>query len=183
MQFIDSSGRVWPITIDFPDISRIKREADVDLLTDAGMARVSQLKTIEDYELLANVLYIVCSDQADRYGVTDEQFGRLASQQFADIMRAFNGALADFFRRVGRGPMARMIETAMTMQTTQEARLNDALPQTTLERLLNKSTSITLLQLESEVSQSESEMDAILGGESTSLPHSAESATPSSDEA
>lgn len=162
-QFTDREGRAWPLEIDFPDVTRIKNVTGVDLLLQEDMVRLGKLENSDDYALLVNVLYVAWSGQAEQYGVTDEQFGRLACKRFEDVVRAFNEALADFFRRVGRGPMARMLQTAMAMSAQQTAKIDEQLDQTTIERLLTKSLAITERQRDEQLSQAEHELDVILG--------------------
>lgn len=169
-QFIDRDGRYWPLEIDFPDVSRIKKEVGVDLMTEEGLARLSSLKGIEDYETAAKVLYLAWSEACDKHGVTDEQFGRLVSKHFVEAVGAFNEALCDFFHRVGMRPMARMIEAAMALQPEATKRMDEQFCPSTCERLLTKSMRVEEKRIELQLAEGESLIDQILGTEPMNSP-------------
>lgn len=162
-QFTDRDKRDWPLALDFPDVSRIKKATELDLLAKDDLAKMS-----DDLSLLVDVMYVAWKPLADARELSDEDFGRLVSHCFEGAARAFNEALADFFLRVGRRPMAQMIRAAMELGTAQVQRIEEKLDPSTLRRLLTRSMQVTEKQLDLEIAKAEAEMDAILGSESSS---------------
>jgi hypothetical protein len=176
-KFTDADDREWPLTLDFPDVSRIKKLTNVDLLSNDDLTRCTG-----DLMLMVDVMYAGWKELADEREVTDEAFGRLVSHSFEASVQAFNEALADFFHRIGRGPMATLIRKGMELAPTQTKQLAAKLAPNTLDRLLKKSLRVTELEIDSELAKAEAEMDAILGNEFTSLEQSSASPILSGDE-
>ena len=176
-QFTDAESRDWPLVIDFPDISRIKKRTGIDLLSKDGMANCT-----DDLTLLVDVMYVAWQELAEQRNIDDESFGRLVSHHFAPAVQAFNEALADFFHRIGRGPMAATIRTAMRLAPQQAKTIEKKLDQNTLERLLTKSMRVTELEMETELAKAEAAMDTILGDEPANSEPSSESGTSSPPE-
>ena len=103
--FKDNLGRTWPIEVHVTSVRRVRDLVGVDLLslgtTDGGL----YAKLAEDPVLLCNVLYVLCRDEADHRGVTDEEFGKgLAGQAIDDATAALLEELTAFFQFRGTGP-------------------------------------------------------------------------------
>lgn len=96
--FKDKENRAWAVEINVAAIRSVKKETGVDLfrLTDAGLKGLGEL--LADPVAFVDVLYVLCRDQCEAKGLSDEQFGRAFSgdtiQQAAD---AFVDAVVDFF--------------------------------------------------------------------------------------
>ena len=78
-RFVDNANRTWEIAINVATVKRIRGLLDVDLysLVDDGFKSLSAL--VSDPVNLADVLFCLCKEQADRLDVTDEDFGRALS--------------------------------------------------------------------------------------------------------
>ena len=91
--FIDNQKREWNLYIDIPIARKIRTVLDVDILDiQEGLTAVS-----EDPILLCDVLYMLCQEQAESLGVSDEQFGQaLVGEAIESACSAFVEALMDF---------------------------------------------------------------------------------------
>lgn len=88
--FTDNLGRVWTLTINVSQDKRCRALAGVNLfaLVERDTAPLAGL--LADPVKLADVLYVLCKDQADAAKVTDEDFGRgLAGDTFRLAADAF----------------------------------------------------------------------------------------------
>jgi hypothetical protein len=96
--FVANDQRTWEIAINVAAIKRVRGLLRIDLyaLVDDGFQSLGKL--VSDPVTLADVLYGLCKDQADKLGVTDEEFGRaLAGDAIARAADAFVEELIDFF--------------------------------------------------------------------------------------
>lgn len=71
--FNDKTGREWSIDLSFGLWRKIKAEAGVDLL-DVAMPDGKSLEQLARLEVLAEVLWHYCAEQAAAAGITKEQF-------------------------------------------------------------------------------------------------------------
>ena len=101
--FRDNDGRSWDLTLNIYAVKQVRDVLGVDLLDPSGSPKGENAddcllrKLIADPVLLVDVLYVVCRDQAEKAGVTDEQFGRaMAGDAIDEATRAFLEELADF---------------------------------------------------------------------------------------
>ena len=114
--FKDANSREWTITLDAPTILRI-RSATCDVpnckhLQGCGCTGVdlgdmtgeTQQQLRRDVVLLVNTLYLLCQPEAQRQGITDEQFGAcLVGDAIERATIAMDEAIAVFFQA---GPRA-----------------------------------------------------------------------------
>lgn len=93
--FKDNAGRTWTVSVDVSAIRRVRTALGVNL-TSADFAEVLQ-KILADPVLLCDVLYVVAKPEADRAGITDEEFGRaMAGDAIEVATQAFLEELANF---------------------------------------------------------------------------------------
>jgi hypothetical protein len=96
--FVDNAKRTWEISINVTAVKRIRGLLGIDLyaLVDDGFKSLSKL--VSDPVTLADVLYCLCKDQAEKQSITDEEFGRaLAGDAITLAADAFVEELIDFF--------------------------------------------------------------------------------------
>jgi len=91
--FQDNQGRTWTITATPPGLRRVRDLLGIDL-TVSGQAGFREFnKLADDPMLLVNTLYVLCQEQADAAGVSDEEFGQsLVGYAIEDATRAMLGA-------------------------------------------------------------------------------------------
>jgi hypothetical protein len=126
--FADTLGRTWYVAINVATIRRVRAALDVDLyqLVDDGMQELGKL--VSDPVRLADVLYVLCKEDADAKSISDEDFGRaLGGDAITSAAEALVEELVDFFpdersraalRRViaaGRQVRTKLLDHAETM--------------------------------------------------------------------
>ena len=101
-QFTDNAARAWKIELNVWAVKRVRDLLHVDLLDlDGGAAEEPGkgllFRLIADPVLLVDVVYVVCREQAETLGITDEKFGRaMAGDAIDGATKAFLEELADF---------------------------------------------------------------------------------------
>lgn len=96
--FTDNAGRTWDIIINVASIKRVRGVLGIDLyaLIDDGCKPLGEL--VADPVRLADVLYCLCKEEAEKKGVSDEDFGRsLYGDAILRAADAFLEELIDFF--------------------------------------------------------------------------------------
>ncbi len=93
--FRDNAGRSWLVAIDVAAIKRVRALLTYDLLTVLDGKGAAPLTS--DPVVLVDVLYVLCKPEADRLGVSDEEFGRaLGGDALREATDAFVEALIAF---------------------------------------------------------------------------------------
>ena len=116
--FVDNSRRTWEIAINVAAVKRIRGLLGIDLyaLVDDGFKSLSKL--VSDPVTLADVLYCLCKDQAEKQSISDEEFGRaLAGDAITQAADAFVEELIDFFPDArARASLRKAIEAGKTVR-------------------------------------------------------------------
>ena len=98
--FKDTAGREWSLALNVYAVKKVRDLLSLDLLDLGGSDKPGDgllFRLIADPVLLVDLLYVVCKDQADKEGVTDEQFGQAMSGDVIDAAsKAFLEELPDF---------------------------------------------------------------------------------------
>lgn len=118
--FRDNAGRAWAVVVNVATVKRVRALAGVDLygLVDDRFKGLGKL--LADPVTLVDVLYVIVKDEADKAGVTDEQFGAaMAGDAIQSAADAFTEALFDFFPdpRVRAG-LRKIAEAGKTLRAT-----------------------------------------------------------------
>ncbi len=108
--FKDAHNREWTIKLDAPTILRVRSatcdEPNCKHLQGVGCTGVDladlegkvQLRLRRDVVLLVNTLYLLCQPEAQKQGISDEQFGAsLVGDAIRRATIAMDEAIADFF--------------------------------------------------------------------------------------
>jgi len=115
--FTDATGRNWTITINVAALKKVKALVGVNLLEllDNNLEGLSEL--LSDVVKLVDILYVLCKDQADALGVSDEDFGRaLGGDSLEQAVDAFLEELVDFFpNRRAREALRKMLSKGKTI--------------------------------------------------------------------
>ena len=98
--FRDTAGRSWNLALNVYAVKKVRDLLNVDLLDLGGEDKPEKgllFRMVSDPILLVDLLYVVCQDQAEQSGVTDEQFGQAMAGDVIDLAtKAFLEELADF---------------------------------------------------------------------------------------
>lgn len=97
--FVDSNNRTWVIQIHVAAVKRLRALVNVDLyaLLEDGTSSLGRL--LGDPVQLCDVLYVLCKDQADAAGISDEDFGRgMRGDAIERASKAFVEEFCDFFQ-------------------------------------------------------------------------------------
>ncbi len=117
--FSDNLGRTWYVAVNVTTIRRVRAALDVDLyqLVDDGMQALGRL--VADPVRLADVLYVLCKDDADAKNISDEDFGRaLAGDAITSAAEALVEELIDFFPdERSRAALRRVIAAGREVRT------------------------------------------------------------------
>ena len=143
--FVDNSRRTWEVTINVAAVKRIRGLLGIDLyaLVDDGFKSLSKL--VSDPVTLADVLYCLCKDQAERQSITDEDFGRaLAGDVITQAADAFVEELIDFFPDArARASLRKAIEAGKAVREKvlnhAEKILDSIDPETEAQKWINSS--------------------------------------------
>ena len=117
-QFCDSQGRPWKVELTLGSMKRVKGIAGVNLLEPMPLTKdaleegeqplMTQLEM--DPILLIDVIYALCSPQAEKAKVSDAEFGEaITPEVFPLASDAFWLEYEHFFLQLGRKPVATMI--------------------------------------------------------------------------
>ncbi|HPD17393.1 MAG TPA: hypothetical protein PLE19_20845 [Planctomycetota bacterium] len=132
--FTDTAGRTWTITLTIDAAKRVKSLLDVNLLElEAGdPPLLTRLGT--DVILLCDVIFALVKPQADAAGVSDQEFGAaLGGDAVLAAQTAFYEELVDFFRKLGRGDLAKAVDAQRRMIDLAVARIETRLDKLDLE--------------------------------------------------
>jgi hypothetical protein len=126
--FKDNKGRTWAIEINVWAVKRVRGLLNVNLtgLVDDGFEKLAEL--MKDTVAVIDVIYVLCKDEADKAGVSDEDFGRaMYGDALAHAKDAFLEELTDFFedRRIREGlrkvlSLSRSLQDQMMEKMTEQ---------------------------------------------------------------
>ena len=140
--FKDNAGRTWTVAVNVATVRQVRALLNVDLLDIAGGKLIDRL--VSDPILLVDVIYAVCKTEADRLGVSDEDFGRAMG---GDVIEAATSALLeetiDFFpnrrdRERAKRVLASLNKWMEKVQDTLDLKASDEKIQEKLQAALNK---------------------------------------------
>lgn len=134
--FKDSAGREWSISVNVAAVKRVRTLAGVDLL---GLLDPSSgtAEKLSDPVTLGDVLYAAVQPQAERLGVTDEQFGEsLAGDAIHDATQALIDEIVDFSPNPrGRAAMQKVRDAARVVTDRALTMIEAAVEGKTTEQL------------------------------------------------
>ena len=169
--FKDNEGREWQVAVNVATVKRVRDLTGTDLLTALDGKLFEQL--VSDPVLLCDVVYALCKPQADKAGVTDEEFGRgMGGDAIDNAVSALLPELVDFFPSPRRAILKKALEKlrkleAMTLDAASKALDSDA-----LEKLMKQELDATSIE---EFVRRELKKQKSAGGTSTASPGQSES--------
>ena len=132
--FTDNAGRTWTIALTIDAAKRVRGLLNVNLLEpEAGdPPLLTRLGT--DVILLCDVIFALVKPQADAAGVSDQEFAAaLGGDVVLAAQTAFYEELVDFFRKLGRGDLAKAVDAQRRMIDLAVARIETRLDRLDLE--------------------------------------------------
>ena len=117
--FTDNKGRTWTLEVTVATVKRVRALCKVDLnsIVELDKNNKPSAELLErlssDPVLLVDVLYAVCKPQADKLGVTDEDFGEaMAGDAIEYATSALLEEVINFFPESKRMVMQRILSAS-----------------------------------------------------------------------
>ena len=117
--FTDNKGRTWSLEVTVATVKRVRALCKVDLYSivelDKNNKPSAELleRLSSDPVLLVDVLFAVCKPQADKLGITDEDFGEaMAGDAIEHATNALLEEIIDFFPEAKRVVMQRILSAS-----------------------------------------------------------------------
>ena len=117
--FTDNKGRTWEIEVTVATVKRVRGLCKVDLnsIVELDKNNKPSAELLErlssDPVLLVDVLYAVCKPQADKLGITDEDFGEaMAGDTIEHATTALLEEVIDFFPEAKRLVMRKILSAS-----------------------------------------------------------------------
>ena len=117
--FTDNKGRTWTLEVTVATVKRVRALCSVDLnsIVELDKNNKPSAELLErlssDPVLLVDVLYAVCKPQADKLGITDEDFGEaMAGDAIEYATSALLEEIIDFFPEVKRLVMRKILSAS-----------------------------------------------------------------------
>lgn len=158
MTWLDNEKRIWSCRPTIGDLKRLKA-AGVDIADPKGFEKIFA-STLDQIEMLAELM----RPQWEAHKLIYEQFVEIMIEsegRLQEIQQAFICGLTDFFRRVGEGHTAAIVEKAwQAAQKGNEAKLKRA-QSPAIDSLIEK----VIEREEREFAKAVSETEAALSGE------------------
>jgi hypothetical protein len=122
-KFKDNQGRTWNVAIDGGKLKTVRDVLGVHLAAGGEAGAEALAALARDPARLVDTLYLLCRDQAERAGVSDEQFGRsLLGDAIDRAVEALLAALREFFPREKAETVGRFAEREAELRTEAERR-------------------------------------------------------------
>ena len=114
--FADNAGRTWAVQVNVDTIKRVQGLLGVNLLDVVDGDLIERL--VADPVLVCDVVYVVCKPEADKQGVSDEEFGRaMAGDAIHNAAEALLAEIVDFFPPAKRTILAAALEKMRNLET------------------------------------------------------------------
>ena len=136
--FKDNASRTWEVEVTTAAVKRVRGLIDVDLV--AGTLSGDLLDRLaDDPVLLCDLIYALCKPQADREGVSDEDFGRaMAGDAIEQATAALLEELVGFFPSPKRRILRKALDKLETLQGVALAWADEKLDGTEMEDELRR---------------------------------------------
>jgi hypothetical protein len=129
--FRDNKRRVWTLEVNVAAIKRVRGLCKVDLNSivevDAENRPTAHLleQLSSDPVLLVDVLYAICKPEADKLGVSDEDFGEsMAGDAIEQATEALLDEIVDFFPSAKRQVMKKILNATRRFEEIARTRLD-----------------------------------------------------------
>ncbi len=136
--FTDNAGRAWSVALNVAALKRVRDLAKVDLL-DLRDGRLFE-RLFGDPVTLCDVLYAACRPEAEKAGVSDEDFGRaMAGDALEHAARALVSELVAFFPNPReRAALSRVVQAIEAATDRARTAVEERLASGELERAIDR---------------------------------------------
>lgn len=139
-RFTDTRKRTWQVDLSIADVRRIRDATDVDLLAVFEDGSILE-RLATDPITLVDVLFVACSVQAEKEGISDEDFGRgLAGDAIDDATRALLEAIVDFFPNARRAILRQIVDRILAADERATGKIQQAIEDGALDRMIDQAT-------------------------------------------
>ncbi len=113
--FTDTKERIWYVAINVASIKMLRASPlKIDLLDSVDTGILQRLA--DDPVTFVDMIYLLCKEQCEKAGVTDEDFGRgMGGNVLDSAMEVFLEELIDFFPLQKREPLRRLLDKSKDM--------------------------------------------------------------------
>jgi len=141
--FKDNTGREWHVELTIASVKRVRRLVGFDLLGDSLAEAMEKLA--RDPVLLVDVLFAAVQPEAEKAGVTDEQFGEsLGGDSLEHATDAFMDALVLFCQNPReRRALGEAVAAARRHNQSRLDRIENAIAEGAFERAIEAATGRT----------------------------------------
>lgn len=139
--FVDNSGRSWSLVININAVKRIRAFCNLDILElmtvneKTGEMNADVLERLSnDPVLLVDVLYVVCKEEVEQRGVSEENFGAaLTGDVIEYATKQLLEEIIDFFPEAKRKMYRKALTAAYRFAENQKQHLQEFLNDPELE--------------------------------------------------
>ena len=133
-EYIDDTGYKWRVEINIQAVKEVRGALNIDMFDPGGDVLA---KLFDDPLTLCDILYVLCKAQAEKAGITDEDFGRrLRGDAIDAASTAFIEELADFFPNHRRQILQAMTATIQKLETLNTERTVELLSGDEMEEIV-----------------------------------------------
>lgn len=161
--FVDNAGRTWEIAINVATVRKLRGSPlKLDLMQVVANGADGLGKLLGDPVTFVDMLYVICQEQADKHGISDEDFGRaMAGDAIQQAAEMWLEELISFFpEKKARENLRLLIEKSKTvgsLMLDQMASQVESLNPETIATALTKSLTSVPVSVESSPAPSLSE--------------------------
>lgn len=136
--FTDANGTTWDVSITVQSIRRVREQFSLDLSKILG-DKDAFAGLHDDVCQLADVLFAICSEQAEAKGITIATFGAaLGGDSLQAAREAFNEAALSFLPAKKRELMRQVLDTQKKAETLAELSIQKKFDEGLLDRTVNE---------------------------------------------
>lgn len=135
--FVDNNGKTWTVTVNVGTVKRVKDLLGINLIEAITGDLIEKVET--DICLFVDILYVVCKEQAQANGISDEKFGTLlGGDSLEKATDAFLDQLIDFFPQAKRNLYRKAWSKTKQAEVLAVQKLEKKIQEMNLQQMLNK---------------------------------------------
>jgi hypothetical protein len=136
-KFTAADGRTYNLVYDLPTVREIRKAIGIDLIGTEGIKKATS--SIIDF---AEVLWHTVRLQAERQGVSEEEFIRSLQSCLDQAADAWLKEISRFFDSIGRAALARLAESLIETERHDRAEANEMMNPEAAAKITRMQTSM-----------------------------------------